>query len=122
MPDAEQPSATLMPISLVPSVTETNMMFIITIPPTISAMEAIATITMKKVPLRFDQMLRKLSFVSAAKLSGLPGPSWRRARRIARTSSMADSNCAPTPLAFPEIRMLVCVPNCFRYALMGIAT
>ena len=62
-----------MPISRVLSVTDTSMMFMITMPPTTSEIAAMAIMAMKNVPLRFDQMLRKLALVSAAKLSGLPG-------------------------------------------------
>ena len=61
------------PISRVRSVTETSMMFMITIPPTMREIAAMAIIAIKKVLLRFAHRLRKLSFVSMAKLSDFPG-------------------------------------------------
>ena len=74
-----------MPISRVRSVTETSMMFMITMPPTINEIEAIATVTTKKFWLMLDHKLMNVSFVSISKLSGVPGPSCRRVRRITRT-------------------------------------
>ena len=43
------------PISCVRSVTLTSMIFMITIPPTISEIEAMAMVTPKKVPLMLPQ-------------------------------------------------------------------
>src|SRR5205814_7769563 len=51
------PSALRIPISLVRSVTETSMMFMITMPPTIKEMEAIAMVTIKKFSLMLDHRL-----------------------------------------------------------------
>ncbi len=92
-----RPSALRMPISRVRSVTLTSMMFMMTMPPTSSEMEASATATTKKLPLKFDHRERKLWLVSMTKLSGAPGVSWRRLRTTARTWSMAASMGAPTP-------------------------
>ena len=90
------PSALRIPISRVRSVTDTSMMFIITMPPTISEIDAITIITMKNVPLRSDHSDRKLSLVSITKLSFSPSTSWRRARKITRDWSMACSMGNPT--------------------------
>src|SRR5262249_20669841 len=54
------PSALRIPISRVRSVTETSMMVMITMPPTMSEIEASPMVTRKMVPLRFAHRLRKL--------------------------------------------------------------
>lgn len=69
------PIALRMPISRVRSVTETSIMFMMTIPPTTREMAAIAIIAMKKLPLMDDHIPRKLALVSIAKLSSWPGRS-----------------------------------------------
>ena len=56
------PNAFRTPISRVRSETLTSMMFMITIAPTINEIAAIATVTMKKLSLMLDQMLKKLWF------------------------------------------------------------
>ena len=60
------------PISRVRSVTETSMMFMITIPPTTSEIEAMAMVTKKNVELMFFHKARKESLVSSAKSSFAP--------------------------------------------------
>src|SRR5207248_9313408 len=57
------PSALQMPISRVLSVTDTSMMFIITMPPTSSEIEAIATVTRKKFWLMLAQRLMNVWLV-----------------------------------------------------------
>src|SRR5438876_11455288 len=51
------PIALRIPISRVRSVTETSIIFMMTMPPTTSEIAAMAIMAMKNVPLRFDQML-----------------------------------------------------------------
>src|ERR1700674_4400980 len=63
------PSALRMPISRVLSVTETSMMFMMTIPPTTREIEAMAMVTTKKEPLMFFHKDKKESLVSTAKSS-----------------------------------------------------
>ena len=58
-----------MPISLVRSVTETNMMFITTMPPTSREIDAIPIVTAKNARLMFDQIWRKFWFVPIEKSS-----------------------------------------------------
>ena len=58
------PTARRMPISLVRSVTETSMMFIMTIPPTTDAMEEIKMNTIKKAELMLDHKDRKVAEVA----------------------------------------------------------
>ena len=60
------------PISRVRSVTETSMMFMITMPPTTREMDAMPIVTTKNVPLMFFHNSRKESLVSTAKSSFLP--------------------------------------------------
>ena len=66
------PSALRMPISRVRSVTLTSMMFMITIPPTTSEIEAMAMVTTKKEELMSFHNERKESLVSIAKSSFVP--------------------------------------------------
>src|SRR5437870_13245526 len=109
------PIALRIPTSRVRSVTETSMIFMMTMPPTTSEIAAIPIMATKNVPLRLDQMPSRLALVSMSKLSPASGGSWRRARSTARASSMAASSEGPTPAALPEMRMLLsCVPYCFR--------
>ncbi len=65
------PSALRTPISRVRSVTETSMMFMITMPPTTNEIEAMAIVTAKNEPLMSFHSDRKESLVSMAKSSGL---------------------------------------------------
>src|SRR5579883_1045333 len=94
------PSAFRTPISRVRSVTLTSMMFIMTIPPTISEMEAIPITTKKNVWLMLVHSPTNVAFVSREKLSSAPGASCLRERRIARASSEARSSAGPTSPAF----------------------
>src|SRR5712691_13073656 len=66
------PNALRTPISRVRSVTLTSMMFMMTMPPTTSEMEAMAMVTTKNVPLMFFQSERNESLVSMAKSSLAP--------------------------------------------------
>src|SRR5581483_738390 len=105
------PMALRMPISRVRSVTDTSMMFMMTIPPTMREIPAMAIMAAKNLLLRSDHSVRKLALVSAAKLSGCPGRSCRRERMMTRAPSMASSR-VETPYALPAMRMLVCAPYC----------
>ena len=67
------PSALRTPISRVRSVTQTSMMFIMTMPPTTRAIEAKPSTTQAKSELNCFQISRKVSLVSRSKSSGLPG-------------------------------------------------
>ena len=67
----------LMPISFVRSVTDTSMMFMITIAPTISAMPGTAIATMKMVPKSRSRRPVIASGVTMPKLSFSLGPSLR---------------------------------------------
>ena len=78
-----------MPISRVRSVTDTSMMFMITMPPTTSETAAIPIVAMKNVLLNPDQMLSRLALVSISKLSSSPTRSCRWARNATRASSIA---------------------------------
>ena len=105
-----------MPISRVRSVTETSMMFMITMPPTTSEMAAMAIMAMKKVPLRFAQMLRKLSLVSDCKAVGLAG-------QVVAAGAQDHAGLVHGRLQLgagcrwlcPKCVMLLCAPYCFRY-------
>src|SRR5215469_2845785 len=100
------PIALRTPISRVRSVTLTNCMFMITIPPTMSEMDEIPIMATKNVPLMLVHRPIRLSLVSSEKLSGSPGRSWRRARRMTRAWSTARSSDSPTPCALAEMPML----------------
>ena len=64
------PSDLRRPISRVRSVTETSMMFMMTMPPTTSEMEAMRMVTPKKAPLSLPQIERNDWLVSITKSSG----------------------------------------------------
>ena len=66
------PVAFRIPISRVRSVTETSMMFMTTMPPTRSDIDAMATVTAKKVRLMLAHSSKKVSFVEIAKSSSSP--------------------------------------------------
>jgi len=66
------PSALRTPISRVLSVTETSMMFMMTMPPTTSEIEAMAMVTAKKLLLISFHKDRNESLVSIAKSSLVP--------------------------------------------------
>ena len=115
------PSALRMPISRVRSVTDTSMMFMITMPPTISDTEATPTITAKIAPERFFQSDRTISGVVSSKSSASAGRTWRRARRIARVSPCAVSKSL-SPRLFTEIWTEASRPRSFWKVRSGIST
>ena len=80
------------PISLVRSVTETNMMFMITMAPTTSAIPGTKIATMKIVPKMRSRKPVIASGVTMPKLSFSFVPRWRRARIRNRASSTASLN------------------------------
>ena len=90
--------------------TDTSMMFMIPMPPTTSEIAAMAIMAIKNVPLRFDQILRKLGLGSAAKLSGRPG---NHGAGPARSASLVDGGVQlrAYSVGLAEIRTLVCDPN-----------
>ena len=85
--------------TLVRSVTLTSMMFMMTTPPTTSAMEARPSTTDANSELICFQMSRNVSLVSTSKSSGVPGASWRRVRISTRAWSLARSITSALPLA-----------------------
>ena len=93
------PSALRIPISRVRSVTETSMMFMITMPPTTSEIEANPNTIIVNSELICFQISRKVSLVSSWKLSSASGASCRLARMITRVWSSACSITCVSPLA-----------------------
>ncbi len=67
------PSALRTPISRVRSVTETSMMFMMTMPPTTSETPAMAATTAPKSLRIFPKRFWKVVLVSMTKVSGIPG-------------------------------------------------
>jgi len=82
------PSDFLMPISCVRSATETSMMFMITMPPTMRLIPGSAAPTIVIVAFTRSKKARADADVSITKLSGWPGRRCRCARSDSRTSSM----------------------------------
>ncbi len=82
------PSALRTPISRVRSVTETSMMFMITMPPITSEMRAMATTTAPKLfRILPEQILKRRAGIDGESVRIDLGARWRRARIIVRSSS-----------------------------------
>src|SRR5205807_807803 len=79
------PRAFRTPISRVRSVTETSMMFMTPMPPTISPTDEMATMAIATPPVIEWKVLIKFSVVSIPKLSGWPKGTCRRTRSISAT-------------------------------------
>ena len=89
MSPCRAPTALRTPISRVRSLTDTSMMFITPIPPTIRPMEAMTMVMTKSTWVSCcHRSLRKLA-VKMEKSLGLSGGTFRRRRRWYSTSSMA---------------------------------
>ena len=84
------PSDLRMPISCVRSATETSMMFMITMPPTIRLMPGSAAPMTVMVLLIRSKNASADADVSITKLSGTLGRRWRRARSASRTVSITS--------------------------------
>ena len=91
------PRAMRIPISRVRSVTDTSMMLAMTIPPTTRLIPEMITITANRPIVMLFQIVRIASPVTIPKGSFPRNGVWRRARRIARTSSCASGTLAAEP-------------------------
>ena len=76
------PIALRTPISRVRSVTDTSMMFITPMPPTIRPTDEITTIATATPPVIERNVWMSDSVVSIPKLSGAPNGTWRRTRNV----------------------------------------
>jgi len=83
------PTARRTPISLTRSVTDTSMMFMITMPPTMAATADSMRNTMKKLPMMSSNSFMVVSAVLMEKSSFISYFRPRSTRRKTRTSSIA---------------------------------
>ena len=84
-----------MPISRVRSLTLTSIMFIITMPPTTSAIIAIAPATAPNQCVTVEKKPTSVLLMSSSNESGCPGASCRFDRISTRTSSPAACSAGP---------------------------
>lgn len=85
------PSALRSPISLVRSATETNMMFIIPMPPTKSESPVMKSPALAITPVTLLKVVRRTSCLLMAKSSAWPGSRRRTLRMAPRISSVISS-------------------------------